>query len=31
MIVAVHDRGKRVYARFIGTHAKNDRIDARTV
>jgi mRNA interferase HigB len=31
LIVAVHYRGKRVYIRFIGTHAEYDRIDVRTI
>ncbi len=31
LVVAVHYRGKRVYVRFIGTHAEYDRIDAETV
>ena len=31
MVVAIHYRGKRVYVRFIGTHADYDRIDAETV
>jgi mRNA interferase HigB len=28
LIAAVHYRGKRVYVRFIGTHAEYDAIDA---
>jgi mRNA interferase HigB len=28
LIAAVHHRGKRVYVRFIGTHAEYDAIDA---
>ena len=28
LVVAVHYRGKRVYIRFVGTHAEYDRIDA---
>ena len=31
LVAAVHYRGKRVYIRFIGTHAEYDRIDAKTV
>ena len=31
LIVAVHYRGKRVFVRFIGTHAEYDRIDATRV
>jgi mRNA interferase HigB len=31
LVVAVHYRGKRVYIRFVGTHAEYDRIDAVTV
>jgi mRNA interferase HigB len=31
LVVAVHYRGKRVYIRFVGTHAAYDRIDAATV
>jgi mRNA interferase HigB len=31
LVAAVHYRGKRVYIRFIGTHAEYDRIDIRTV
>ncbi len=31
LIAAVHYRGKRVYVRFIGTHAEYDEIDAETV
>lgn len=31
LIAAVHYRGKRVYIRFIGTHAEYDRIDANTI
>jgi mRNA interferase HigB len=31
LIAAVHYGGKRVYVRFIGTHAEYDRIDARSV
>jgi mRNA interferase HigB len=31
LIVAVHYRGKRIFVRFIGTHAEYDRIDAKTV
>lgn len=31
LVVAVHYRGKRVYIRFVGTHAEYDRIDAATV
>jgi mRNA interferase HigB len=28
LVVAVHYRGKRIYIRFIGTHAEYDDIDA---
>jgi mRNA interferase HigB len=31
LIAAVHYRGKRVFIRFIGTHAEYDKIDAATV
>jgi len=31
LVAAVHYRGKRIYVRFIGTHAEYDRIDARTI
>jgi mRNA interferase HigB len=31
LVVAVHYRGRRVYIRFIGTHAEYDRIDAATI
>ena len=31
LVVALHYRGKRVYIRFVGTHAEYDRIDAVTV
>jgi mRNA interferase HigB len=31
LVVAVHYRGRRVYIRFVGTHAEYDRIDAVTV
>jgi mRNA interferase HigB len=31
LIVAVHYRGKRIFVRFIGTHAEYDRIDAKIV
>lgn len=31
LVVAVHYRDKRVYIRFVGTHAEYDRIDAATV
>jgi mRNA interferase HigB len=31
LVAAVHYRGKRVYIRFIGTHAEYDRIDVRTI
>ena len=30
LVVALHYRGKRVYIRFVGTHAEYDRIDAVT-
>lgn len=31
LVVAVHYRGRRVYIRFVGTHAEYDRIDATSV
>ena len=31
LVVAVHYRGKRIYVRFIGTHAEYDRINAAKV
>jgi mRNA interferase HigB len=31
LIVAVHYRGKRIFVRFIGTHAEYDRVDAKTI
>lgn len=31
LVAAVHYRGKRLYVRFIGTHAEYDRIDAERV
>ncbi len=31
LVAAVHYRGKRVYIRFVGTHAEYDRIDATRV
>ena len=31
LIVAVHYAGKRVFVRFIGTHAEYDKVDAATV
>ncbi len=31
LVVAVHYRGKRLYVRFVGTHAEYNRIDAVTV
>jgi mRNA interferase HigB len=31
IVAAIHYRGKRVYIRFIGTHAEYDRIDAETI
>jgi mRNA interferase HigB len=31
LVAAVHYRGRRLYIRFIGTHADYDRIDATTV
>ena len=31
LITAVHYRGKRVFIRFIGTHAEYDTIDAAAV
>ncbi len=31
LIAAVYYRGKRVFIRFIGTHAEYDRIDATTI
>ncbi len=31
LITAIHYRGRRVFIRFIGTHAEYDKIDATTV
>jgi mRNA interferase HigB len=31
LVAAVHYRGKRIYVRFIGTHAEYDDIDATTI
>ena len=31
LVVAVHYRGRRVFARFIGTHSEYDKIDATRV
>lgn len=31
LVVAVHYRGKRVYIRFVGTHAEYNRIDAASI
>jgi mRNA interferase HigB len=31
LVAAVHYRGKRIYVRFIGTHAECDEIDATTI
>jgi len=31
LVAAIHYRGKRVYVRFIGTHADYDKIDAQTI
>lgn len=31
LVAAVHYRGKRVYIRFVGTHAEYDRIDVNTI
>ena|SRR5258708_4224325 len=31
LVAAVHYRGRRVYVRFIGTHAEYDAINAKTV
>lgn len=31
LIVAIHYRGKRVFIRFIGTHAEYEKIEATTV
>lgn len=31
LITAVHYRGRRIYIRFVGTHAEYDKIDAATV
>jgi len=31
LVTAIHYRGKRVYIRFIGTHAEYDRINPETV
>jgi mRNA interferase HigB len=31
LVASIHYRGKRVYVRFIGTHAAYDKIDAETI
>jgi len=31
LVASVHYRGKRVYVRFIGTHAEYDRVDVTTI
>ena len=31
LVAAIHYRGKRIYVRFIGTHAEYDKINAETV
>jgi mRNA interferase HigB len=31
LVVAVHNRAKRVFVRFIGTHTEYDKIDATKV
>lgn len=31
LVAAIHYGGKRVYVRFIGTHAEHDKINAETV
>jgi mRNA interferase HigB len=31
LIAAFHYRGKRIFVRFISTHAEYDRVDAKTV
>jgi mRNA interferase HigB len=31
LVAAVHYRGKRIYVRFVGTHAEYDEINADTV
>jgi len=31
LVAAIHYRGKRIYIRFIGTHAEYDRINASTI
>ena len=31
LVTAIHYRGKRIYVRFVGTHAEYDRIDVETV
>jgi mRNA interferase HigB len=31
LVVAVHYRGRRVFIRFIGTHAEYDKADAATI
>jgi len=31
LVAAIHYRGKRVYVRFIGTHAEYDKINAETI
>src|SRR5215472_6325262 len=31
LVAAIHYRGKRIYIRFIGTHAEYDRVNASTI
>ena len=31
LVAAVHYRGRRIFVRFVGTHAEYDRIDAATI
>jgi mRNA interferase HigB len=31
LIVAIHYRGRRVFIRFVGTHAQYDKIDAASI
>jgi len=31
LVAAIHYRGRRVYVRFVGTHAEYDRIDVKRV